>query len=223
MGVQGAELKKFCVDFVNATRGRGGGGEEFLSAAALWIGLMESRSDGDYAADIAVELAMCGDAWGFMTCLKWLEGRVSGACSVRAKLMIDRCVCSRALPCCYLQVLPHIFLLRSCLRVAAAADSSCVDNGDFSDSQAAAAVRSAYRDASEPSRLIQVLRCGRDIGNANGNCGVLFVVYVRGCGAIAVHDQKNHNPPFLRMPSRPFSPCQPVFLYPRHDQTNYCQ
>ncbi len=159
MGVQGAELKKFCVDFVNATRGRGGGGKEFLSAAALWIGLMESRSGGDYAADIAVELAMCGDAGGFMTCLKWLEGRASGGCSVRAKLMMDRC--SRALPGCFLEVSPHTFLLRSCLRAAAAADSS--DNGDFSQSQAAAAVLSACHNASEPSRLIQVLRYGRDI------------------------------------------------------------
>jgi phosphotransferase system enzyme I (PtsP) len=31
--------------------------------------------------EAGVDLGVCGDAWGLMTCLKWLQARVSGGCS----------------------------------------------------------------------------------------------------------------------------------------------
>lgn len=88
-GVKGQQLRGFCADFVEAMRGRGGGGEEFVSAAALWIGLKEGRSGDKDVRDIAVELAMCGDAGGCMACLTWLQSRTAGACGVRVKLLAD--------------------------------------------------------------------------------------------------------------------------------------
>ena len=89
VGVRGQQFRGFCADFVEAMRGRGGGGEEFVSAAALWIGLKESRSGDNDVRDIAVELATCGDVRGYMACLTWLQCRTAGACGAKVKALAD--------------------------------------------------------------------------------------------------------------------------------------
>jgi hypothetical protein len=88
--VNRAVFQGFCFDFIKAMNQRGGGGEEFVSAAALWIGLKESGGGG--AWDVSAELALCGDAGGVMTCLRWLTGRTGAACGARVKRMVDRCI-----------------------------------------------------------------------------------------------------------------------------------